>query len=143
MIIRRLAVLSGFSTVVAERMGRSLASRQFSVAYCKLKMNDAREYMDKLLSAFDKQVNELSQEANNKIVAILVSCLSEDELINIENRTFFPLLRRFRLSPDYRADINNLKMQQARLYDYLKMKHLRNYLTSSRSRSTINYFFQS
>ncbi|HYG25418.1 MAG TPA: hypothetical protein VD906_00770 [Caulobacteraceae bacterium] len=93
-MFRRLVVLSGFDTTVAERIKKNLNSQQTEVAFRKLPCAITTEYFHALAHRACELINRMDKEGAGRIVGVLASCAKTGAEYELERRAFFPALRR-------------------------------------------------
>lgn len=106
MIVRRLVVLSGIDSRVADRLGPALRSAAIDVAFVKIGADGlSRDYFARLVRRTLDVAHRAMLRADVKLLGLLVSCASTDEQ-QTEHEHFFPALRRLEIPREYRRDVN-------------------------------------
>ncbi|MFD1613424.1 hypothetical protein ACFSCW_16610 [Sphingomonas tabacisoli] len=106
MTVRRLIVLSGISTRVADKIGPSLRSMGGDVAFVKIGSDGlTSDYFDRLVDRTLSLAGRASQSLSSKIFGLLVSAVPSGSE-SLEADYFFPAMRRIGVPPEYRNDPN-------------------------------------
>lgn len=105
MIIRRAVIFSGIDSRLLEKTKPILSSRQITVISEKMHDNIGN-YFERLFSRANCELTKMSSSGNIKTVAMIASFLNDEYDISVEQRMFFPLLRRLSLPHAWRSDIN-------------------------------------
>lgn len=103
---RRLIVLSGFDTRVADRLRTSLASRRSDVAFVKLYGDADEAYFHRLAKRSWELIGKAQQAGDQIVLGVVASALSSEAELARERECFFPALRRLSFDSARRRDIN-------------------------------------
>ena len=105
MVVRRLAIFSGFDTNVVEACRIRLQSNQTHVAFVRRPESLDARYFDSLLGRSLFQVDRL-RLPTERVHALLVSCVEDLQELALETAAFFPSVQRLGLRRQWRKDIN-------------------------------------
>jgi hypothetical protein len=109
MLVRRLVVFSGFDTKVVERLRAPLKSAQTDVVFAKLPQPITQAYFDNLIGHTAGYVDETLNKSDSRIVALVASCLEDEELMRLEKGVFFPSFRRLAFPKAFARDVGKAK----------------------------------
>lgn len=115
MIVRRLVILSGIESRVADRLGPALRSAAMDIAFVKIGADGlSADYFARLVQRTLDVAERVMTRPDVKLLGLLISCASTNEQ-ELEREHFFPALRRLEIPREYRRDANQFSEVQRRV----------------------------
>jgi hypothetical protein len=119
---RSVAILSGISTRVADRLGPQMRANGVELAFVQLEESPSTAYFSRLLDQTIEMVSRASSQATEKVSIVLVSGFSDLGAVALERNMFFPAVRRLPINPEWRNNPNSTACIRDAVLHYVRNK---------------------
>lgn len=116
MLVRRLAIFSGFDYKVVEFVRSALSKSKIEIASVSVPARPDDAYFSRLDEHALSQLKRISGN-DTRVLSLLVSCIQDPAIAHIEREHFFPALRRLNIASRYRSDVFAARQLREKIVD--------------------------